>query len=71
MEFWVGVIISAVAMAIYHWLMNRIFIDGTLQIDKHDPNKDVYQIHIDDLNRLDKKKRIVLAVDKNATLSQK
>ena len=34
------------------------------------PEKDVYQIAIDDLDKLSRKKRIVLYVDNNAHLSQ-
>nr|DAD58024.1 MAG TPA: hypothetical protein [Caudoviricetes sp.] len=44
---------------------------GTLKIDHSDPEKDVYRIDIDDLDKLSKKKRIVLKVDNDADLSQK
>ena len=70
MEFWIGVVSSFIAMNIYHWLMNRLFTDGTLYIDTSNPEKDVYRFKIDYLDDLKKKKRIVLKVDKNAKLSQ-
>lgn len=44
---------------------------GTLRIDHSNPEKDVYRFDIDDLDSLSKKKRIILLVDNNATLSQK
>lgn len=43
---------------------------GTLRIDHSNPFKDVYRIEIDDLDKLVKKKRVVLKVDHNADLSQ-
>ena len=46
-------------------------ISGTLRIDRSNPEKDVYRFDVDDLNKLPKKKFILLAVDKNADLSQK
>lgn len=44
---------------------------GTIRIDHSDPNKDVYRIDVGDLDKLSKRKRIVLSVDNNADLSQK
>lgn len=44
---------------------------GTLRIDHTNPEKDVYRIEIDDLDKLSKKKRIILKVDNRADLSQK
>ena len=45
--------------------------DGVLQIDHSDPEKDVYQININDLEALSKKKRFLLKVDNNAAISPK
>ena len=44
---------------------------GTLKIDHSNPEKDVYRFEINDLDSLDKKKRIVLKIDHHADLSQK
>ena len=45
---------------------------GTLKIDHSDPEKDKYLFVIDgELDRLSKKKKIILKVDNNADLSQK
>lgn len=44
---------------------------GTLRIDHSNPEKDVYRFDVDDIDKLSKKKRIVLKVDNNADLSHK
>ena len=53
--------------------VRSLFIaSGTLKIDHSDPEKDKYLFVIDgELDRLSKKKKIVLKVDNNADLSQK
>lgn len=62
-SFVIGVVISV------------LFIDlrsgyGTLQIDHSDPEKDIYRIVITtDLDKLPKKKRVVLKIEDNADLS--
>ena len=43
---------------------------GVLKIDTSDPEKDKYRICIDDLDKLDKKKKILLRIERNADLSQ-
>lgn len=43
--------------------------DGTLRIDRSNPEKDTYRIEIDDLESLSKKRRVILRVDANAHLS--
>lgn len=43
---------------------------GVLKIDMSDPEKDKYRICIDDLDKLNKKKKILLRIDHNADLSQ-
>ena len=43
---------------------------GVLRIDRTNPAKDIYRFDIDDLDALDKKKRIILTIDHNAVLSQ-
>lgn len=42
---------------------------GTLKIDHSDPNKDRYLFDIKDLDKLSKRKRIILKVDNKADLS--
>ena len=44
---------------------------GTLNIDRSNPDKDLYRFDIDDLDSLCRKKRIILKVDNHADLSQK
>ena len=44
---------------------------GTLLIDRHDPEKDIYRYDIKgDLTDLPKKKRVVWKINSNADLSQ-
>ena len=56
-------------------LISVLFIDlrsgyGALQIDHSDPEKDLYRIVITtDLDKLPKKKRVVLKIEDNADLS--
>ena len=44
--------------------------EGTLRIDHSNLKKDIYRIEIADLDKLSKKKHVVLKVDNNANLSQ-
>ena len=43
---------------------------GVLRIDHCNPEKDIYRFEIDDLDSLNKKKRIIIRIDHNADLSQ-
>lgn len=43
---------------------------GTLKIDQISSDKDVYRFEIDDLDKLSKRKYILMKVDPNADLSQ-
>lgn len=43
---------------------------GTLKIDQISSNKDVYRFEIDNLDKLSKRKYILMKVDPNADLSQ-
>lgn len=43
---------------------------GKLKIDHSNPEKDLYRLEIDDLDKLSKKKIIVLEIDHKADLSQ-
>lgn len=46
-------------------------MSGVLKIDHSDPNKDMYRLEIDDLNKLSNKTYVVLTIDNDADLSQK
>ena len=54
-----------------HVLFSKTSVSGTLRIDQSNSEKDVYRFDIDDLDKLSKKKQIVLKVDSKADLSQK
>lgn len=45
-------------------------VSGTLKIDHSNPEKDQYRFEIDDLDKLDKRKTIILNIDHHADLSQ-
>lgn len=53
----------------YIFLVPKTF--GTLRIDHTNPEKDVYRLDIDELDKLSDKKKIVLKVDNYADLTQK
>lgn len=63
-----GVISVLIIRDIIFYIVNKA---GTLKIDHSDPEKDIYRIDINDLDKLSKKKLIVLKIDNNADLSQK
>lgn len=44
---------------------------GTLRIDRSVPGKEIYKIEINELDRLAKRKFIILKVDNKADFSQK
>lgn len=43
---------------------------GTLRIDRISSDKDIYRFEIDNLDKLSKRKYILMSVDPNADLSQ-
>lgn len=59
-----------IGMFIINWIWSKQTMDGILKIDHSDPGKDLYRFEIDDLEGVDKKKRITLHIDHNANLSQ-
>lgn len=61
-----GLIIGSLVVLIYY---RCVTISGVLQIDHSDPDKDIYQINLNSLDDLAKKKRVVLKVDNNAKLN--
>ena len=64
----VGAISVLIIKDIIFYIINKV---GTLKIDHSDPEKDIYRIDINDLDKLSKKKLIILKIDNNADLSQK
>lgn len=63
-------VIAAICGLIGSFLYWHRTASGTLRIDHSNPEKDIYRIDIDDLDKLSRKKRIVLKVDNHARLSQ-
>lgn len=59
-----------VGIAVSYVIFN-LGTDGTLRVDHSNPEKVSYLFEIDNLDRIDKKKRIKLKVDNNAHLSPK
>lgn len=69
MEYLLGVIIGCVVSNIIFAIRNRRA--GTLKIDHSNPEKDVYRFEIDNLDKLSKRRRVILKIDNKADLSQK
>ena len=67
---WTAVCVISVLIIkdIIFYIINKV---GTLKIDHSDPEKDIYRIDINDLDKLSKKKLIILKIDNHADLSQK
>lgn len=65
--FTVGIIVGSFISCVINNLKKSY---GVLKIDTSDPEKDKYRICIDDLDKLNKKKKILLRIDHNADLSQ-
>ena len=70
MYMWIAVCVISVLIIkdVIFYIINKV---GTLKIDHSDPEKDIYRIDIEDLDKLSKKKLIILKIDNNADLSQK
>ena len=64
----VGAVIGTVVTLVFQ---HMLYANGTLLIDRTDPDRDVYRIDLDSLDNLPKKKRITLKVNPYADLSQK
>lgn len=63
----VGFVVGAISSSIVTNIRSKA---GILKIDHSNPEKDVYLFDKIDLDKLSKRKRIVLRVDNNADLSQ-
>lgn len=67
-----GYVISMIIGAIVGCMLMKAYLTkGVLQIDKNDPERDVYRLCIDELESLDRKKYVMLKVDKHANVTQK
>ena len=64
----VGAISVLIIKDIIFYIINKV---GTLKIDHSDHEKDIYRIDINEIDKLSKKKLIILKIDNNADLSQK
>ena len=70
--FIVGYLIGVLAEAIFATIWDCIRCTrGTLVIDKSNPEKDLYRIDLDDLDAIEKKKRVDLKVSIIEIPSQK
>ena len=63
----IGWVIGAATIIVYRYLT---YGTGTLRIDHFNPEKDTYRFEIDNLESINKKKKILLVIDHNADLSQ-
>lgn len=69
MDIWIT-IAAIVSLSIgLNYLYLRLRKDGTLRIDRSNPEKDVYRFDVYDLESLSKKKYIIIRVDNKADLS--
>lgn len=68
MAFIIGIVVGAI---IGNIVQNNRSASGTLKIDQSNPEKDIYRLVIDGkIEKLSKKKRVILKVDSDADLSQ-
>ena len=63
-----GMAVGILVVAIIHRLRTTV---GTLLIDDSSPEKDIYRINIDDLDKLSSKKRVILKVKRERFNSPK
>ena len=69
MDIWIT-IAAIVSLSIgLNYLYLRLRKDGTLRIDRSNPEKDVYRFDVYDLESLSKKKYIIIRVDNKADFS--
>ena len=65
-SFGVG-LLTGFAIGMVFYFMRRV--EGTLRIDRTNPETDLYRFDIEDLDGLSKKKKILLKVDNDAHIS--
>lgn len=68
MEVIFGIIIGLILANLVVW--NPWTATGVMRIDHTDPDKDSYLLEIDDLDKLNRKRRIIITVDHDADLSR-
>lgn len=61
-----GILFGMITTTLYFRMKST---SGTLRIDHSNPAKDVYRFEIDNLDKLNKKRKIVLKIDHHADLS--
>lgn len=66
--FLMGVLIGSVISNVIFYLKSA---SGVFRIDRSNPEKDICRLEIDSLDKIDKKKRLILKIDHHADLSQK
>lgn len=72
MEFVLWLIIALLVGMILGVIATYLSVyDGVIRIDRSNPEKDIYRIDIEDIDKLSNQKWIFLKVDSNADLSQK
>ena len=64
----IGVLIGSIVSNVIFYALS---VSGTLKIDHSDSKKDVYRFEINNLENLNKKKRLIMKIDNHADLSQK
>lgn len=70
--FWFGFIVGVLAYIILSAIVKHIrTTTGVLKIDKTNPEKDLYRIELDDLDVIEKKKCVELAVSIVNSIPQK
>lgn len=67
-EYAICMVIGAIVGCIF---MKAYLTKGVLQIDKNDPEKDIYRLCINELENLERKKYIMLKIDKYANVTRK
>lgn len=71
MEYGIYLALVVITTFIVKIVLDKRRTMGTLKIDHSDPERDRYLFDLgDNLDKLSKKKRIILKVDNNADLSQ-
>ena len=65
--YFVGIVLSCTTTIL---LMRWRTGTGTLKIDRSNPEKDTYRFYIDDLDQINKKKKLIVKIEHDVDLSQ-
>ena len=68
MDIFVGIIIGLLLANLMIW--NPWTATGVLRVDHSDPEKDSYLFEVDDIDKLDNKRRMIIKIDHKADLSR-